>query len=61
MDKLKALLGSRKFWASIIGTALISIKAFRPDFPLTEEQLTNVVYLLVAYVIGTGIEDARKA
>lgn len=61
MDKVKALLASRKFWAAVVGTGLIIAKAFRPDFPLTEEQLTNVVYVLVAYIIGTGIEDARKA
>jgi hypothetical protein len=36
---------------------LIIIKAFRPDFPLLEEQLTAVVYVLVAYILGTGIED----
>jgi hypothetical protein len=57
MDKIKLLLGSRKFWAALIGLALIIIKAFRPDFPLAEEQLTAVVYVLVAYILGTGIED----
>jgi hypothetical protein len=57
MEKIKLLLGSRKFWAALIGLALIIIKAFRPDFPLAEEQLTAVVYVLVAYILGTGIED----
>jgi hypothetical protein len=57
MSKIKLLLGSRKFWAALIGLALIIIKAFRPDFPLAEEQLTAVVYVLVAYILGTGIED----
>ena len=55
--KLKLLLGSRKFWAALIGLVLLIIKAFRPDFPLAEEELTNIVYLLVAYILGTGIED----
>jgi hypothetical protein len=57
MSKLKLLLSSRKFWAALIGLALVIVKAFRPDFPLAEEQLTAVVYVLVAYILGTGIED----
>ena len=57
MSKLKLLLGSRKFWAALIGLALVIIKAFQPDFPLQEDQLTAVVWVLVAYILGTGIED----
>ncbi len=57
MEKFKQLLGSRKFWAALIGLVLVVIKAWRPDFPLAEEQLTSVVYVLVAYILGTGIED----
>jgi hypothetical protein len=57
MTKLKLLLTSRKFWAALIGLCLIILKAWKPDFPLQEEQLTAVVYVLVAYILGTGIED----
>jgi hypothetical protein len=57
MEKFKQLLGSRKFWAAFFGLALVIIKAFMPDFPLAEEQLTAVVWVLVAYILGTGIED----
>jgi len=57
MSKLKQLLASRKFWAALIGLALIIIKTWQPDFPLSEDQLTGVVYVLVAYILGTGIED----
>ena len=59
-DKLKALLGSRKFWAALVGTGLIVVKTFKPDFPLTDEQLTNVIYVLVAYILGTGIESGLR-
>ena len=57
MDKVKQLLGSRKFWAALIGLVLVVVKVWRPDFPLEEEQLVSVVYVLVAYILGTGIED----
>jgi hypothetical protein len=57
MDKTRQLLTSRKFWAALVGLALVVIKAYRPDFPIQEEQLANVIYLLVAYVLGTALED----
>jgi len=60
MSKLKHLLASRKFWAALIGLALVIIKAWKPDFPLAEDQLTGVVYVLVAYILGTGIEDGLR-
>lgn len=58
MQKLKQLLGSRKFWAALIGLVLLVVKAFRPDFPLAEEPLTGVVALLAAYILGVAVEDA---
>ncbi len=60
MDKVKQLLGSRKFWAALIGLVLVIVKAWQPDFPLAEEQLTEVVYVLVAYILGTGLEDGLR-
>lgn len=57
MEKFKQLLGSRKFWAAFIGLVLIVIKTWDPEFPLAEDQLTGIVWVLVAYILGTGIED----
>ncbi len=57
MTKLKQLLSSRKFWAALVGLVLVIVKAWQPDFPIDEEQLTTIIYLLVAYILGTGIED----
>ncbi len=61
MQKLKELLTSRKFWAALIGLALVIVKAYAPNFPLTEDQLTNVIYLIVAFIVGTGLESVVKA
>jgi hypothetical protein len=58
--KLKALLSSRKFWAMIVGLALVVVKAFRPDFPLSEDQVIPIVALLVTYILGTAIDDAGR-
>lgn len=57
MSKFQQLLTSRKFWAALIGLVLVIVKAWRPDFPLSEQDLTSVVYVLVAYIMGTGFED----
>ncbi len=61
MDKLKQLLCSRKFWAALIGLLLMVVKAYRPDFPLTEEPLTGILALLAAYILGTALEDGLSA
>ena len=57
MSKFKLLLGSRKFWAAIVGLAMVFITTYVPDFPLGEDQILSLVLILVSYIIGTGIED----
>lgn len=61
MNKLKQLLASRKFWAALVGLALVIVKAYRPDFPLAEEQVTHLVYVLAAYILGVALEDGLSA
>jgi len=57
MEKFKLLIASRKFWAALVGLVLVIIKAYKPDFPLDGDQLTGVITVIVAYILGTGIED----
>ena len=61
MTKLKSLLKSRKFWAALVGLALVIFKAFRPDFPVDEQQIANLVYLFAAYILGVALEDGLTA
>jgi hypothetical protein len=61
MDKLMSLLGSRKFWAAVVGLGLVVVKAYRPEFPIAEEALTNLVYVLAAYILGVALEDGLSA
>ena len=60
MNKILALLKSRKFWAAVVGLGLIIIKAYDPNFPIPEADLTRIVYVIVAYILGTGLEDLGK-
>ena len=57
MDKFKQLLGSRKFWASVVGVGMVVLKAYVPDFPIPEEQILALVFVIVSYILGTALED----
>lgn len=56
-SKLLGVFRSRKFWAALIGLAFVLIEQLVPDFPLDQEQVTNIVYMLVAYIIGVAVDD----
>jgi len=57
-SKFLAVFKSRKFWAALIGTIFVVLNELSTDFPLNAEQVTDVIYLLIAYILGTAIEDA---
>jgi hypothetical protein len=59
-DRLRRLLGSRKLWAAVTGLAFVCLKQFKPDFPLSQEQLYQIVALLAAYILGVGISDSLE-
>jgi hypothetical protein len=61
LAKLRALLGSRKFWAAAVSLAVVTLQAFDPRFPMTAEQVTPLVSLLAAYIVGTAVEDRGKS
>ena len=61
MEKLNGLLRSRKFWAALVGLVMVIAKAIWPDLPLQEEQVSSMVWVLVAYILGVAVEDGLKA
>ena len=56
-SRLAGLLSSRKFWAAAVGVVFTVVQAVWPDFPLQPEQVTEVIALLSAYILGTAVED----
>jgi len=56
-SRLRMLIGSRKFWAAAVGVVFTVFQAVWPDFPLQAEQVTEVIALLSAYILGTAVED----
>ena len=61
VSKLLVLLRSRKFWALVVGLVVTAARAYDPDFPISEAQATELVYLIVAYILGTAMEDGLQA
>ena len=59
-NKLLGVFRSRKFWAAFIGTAFVVLDEFVPTFPLSSDQVTNIVYMMVAYILGVAIDDAGQ-
>ena len=58
-SKWKTLLTSRQFWAALVGLAFVVIQGFDPNFPLDEAQVSNLMYVLVAYILGVAIEGQK--
>lgn len=53
-SKLYYLIRSRKFWASVIAIAFIVLG---PRAGVQQAELTAAVLTIVAYILGTALED----
>jgi len=56
-SKLLGVLRSRKFWAAVVGLVFVLLDEFVPTFPLDADQVTNVVYMIIAYILGVAVDD----
>lgn len=62
MTKLQALIRSRKFWAAVIGLVLIVARNLWPQFlPFSDTQISEFLFVVIAYILGTALEDAGAA
>lgn len=57
MAKLRQLLGSRKFWASAV-SVVVAVVGTRAGIP--EEALVAAVATIIAYILGTALEDGLR-
>lgn len=55
------LIKSRKMWVSLISVLFIVLTQLVPNFPLSQEQVMNIVWPLIAIVLGVGVADGFKA
>lgn len=53
---MKVIFTSRKFWAACAGVILVVLTAFFPNFPQIDNQITDLVYIICAYILGTSLE-----
>jgi len=61
MSKLLGVLKSRKFWAALVGVGMVFMAELIPSFPLDTQQVSDIVYLIVAYILGVSVEDGLRA
>jgi hypothetical protein len=57
-DKLTYLIRSRKFWASLVAIAFILLG---PRAGVDEAEMVSGVATIVAYILGTALEDGLRS
>lgn len=60
MENLKKLFTSKKFWMMIIGIVMTIAITAAPALEQHQEQLSETIWLFVAYLIGQGLADFGK-
>jgi ribosomal protein L14 len=55
-DFVKALIGSRRFWAAVASIIFVSIK---DKLPLSEEQVTAIVMAIGAWIVGESLRSSN--
>jgi uncharacterized membrane protein SirB2 len=52
------LIKSKKFQMAIVGIVVVIITSFIPE--IDEKSLTEIVALIIAYIVGQGLADFGK-
>jgi hypothetical protein len=55
VEKLKAIFGSRRFYAAVIGAALVYINSVLKV--LDDTQMTQVVGVISAWIVGESVRS----
>ncbi len=59
--QLPPFLKSRRFWALVVGAAVIVLRNYVPNFPIDDAALQDFALMLVAYILGISLEDFALA
>ena len=59
-DNLKVALRSQKLQALLAGLITVTVKSFLPNLPITEAQLTQIISILGALIIGAGVQNIAQ-
>lgn len=57
MNKFEALLKSRKFWAALIGLAVVFVG---DRAGIDQARLLEAVVVVVGYILGTALESSAR-
>ena len=59
----RGVLMSRKFWAAVVGLAVLILRGFHIGLPfdLTAEQLTTFLVIIGTYIAGVTLDKFRPA
>jgi hypothetical protein len=57
LDKLKAIAGSRRFYAALIGAALVYINSVLKV--LDDTQMTQVIGVISAWIVGESVRSTN--
>ncbi|MCP5016112.1 MAG: hypothetical protein GY938_12705 [Ketobacter sp.] len=60
MEDVKDLLTSKKFWMTVIGVVVTVIITAVPALEQYQEQLPEMIWLFVAYLLAQGMADFGK-
>ena len=60
MENLKQLFTSKKFWVMIGGVLALILVTAVPQLAEYQEQIPELVWLLVSYILGQGLADFGK-
>lgn len=56
-DVINSLIKSRRFWATVASVAVI---AFKDRLPIPEDQITNIVLAIGAWVAGESLRSSQQ-
>lgn len=61
IENWKQLMGSRKFLAVVAGLIIVVVQAYRPDFPISVDKLTELFVVLAGLILGAGAEGLKES